>query len=102
MNNNGETVMHGAASGNFPTIVQLLADRGADVNIWKRPDKAGRTPLFVAEGYRTGRPQPSRPTIDAIERLMVAAGLPTDGPRPQKVRDIYEKVPAPPQKPEKP
>ena len=69
VNNNGETAMHGAAYGNFPTIVQLLADRGADVNIWKRPDTAGRTPLFISEGYRAGRPQPSRPTIDAIQRL---------------------------------
>jgi ankyrin repeat protein len=101
VDNNGDTPMHGAAYGNFPTIVQLLADRGADVNIWKRPDTEGRTPLFVAEGYKAGRPQPSRPTIDVITRLMLAAGLPTDGPRPQ-IRDIYEKVPDPPQKPPKP
>ena len=83
---NGDTAMHGAAYGNFPTIVQLLADRGADVNIWKRPDNEGRTPLFIAEGYKAGRPQPSRPTIDAIQRLMVAAGVPTDGTRPRILR----------------
>jgi uncharacterized protein len=97
----GDTAMHGAAYGNFPTIVQLLADRGADVNIWKRPDKEGRTPLFIAEGFKAGRPQPSRPTIDAIQRLMVAAGVPTDGTRPT-IRDIYEKLPDPPQKTQKP
>ena len=91
---NGDTAMHGAAYGNFPTIVQLLAERGADIHIWKRPDTEGRTPLFVAEGYKAGRPQPSRPTIEAIQRLMVAAGLPTDGPRP-RIRDIYEKLPEP-------
>jgi ankyrin repeat protein len=101
VDNNGDTTMHGAAYGNFPTIVQLLADRGADVNIWKRPDKAGRTPLFIAEGYKAGRQQPSRPTIDAITRLMLAAGLPTDGPRPQ-IQDIYARPPAPPQKPQRP
>ena len=101
VDNNGDTAMHGAAYGNFPTIVQLLADRGADVNIWKRPDAEGRTPLFIAEGYKAGRPQPSRPTIDAIQHLMLAAGLPTDGPRP-RIRDIYEKLPDPPQKPHKP
>ena len=38
VDNNGDTAMHGAAEGNFPAIVQLLADRGADANIWKRPD----------------------------------------------------------------
>jgi len=101
LDNNGDTAMHGAAYGNFPTIVQLLADRGANPAIWKRPNTQGRTPLFIAEGYRGGRPTISRPTIDAIQRLMLAAGLPTDGPRPP-VRDIYERVPEPPQKPQKP
>jgi ankyrin repeat protein len=95
VDNKGDTTMHGAAYGNFPAIVQLLANRGADVNIWKRPDTEGRTPLFIAEGYKAGRQQPSRPTIDAITRLMLAAGLSTDGPRPQIV-DIYARPPAPP------
>ena len=91
---NGDTAMHGAAYGNFPNMVQLLADRGADPNVWKQPDKERRTPLFIAEGYKAGRPQPSRPTIDAIEKLMVAAGLSMEGERP-RVRDIYEKLPEP-------
>jgi ankyrin repeat protein len=97
----GDTAMHGAAYGNFPMIVQLLAKRGADINIWKRPDTEGRTPLFIAEGYKAGRPQPSRPTIDAIQHLMAAAGIPTDGTRP-RIRDIYEKLPVAPEKPQKP
>ncbi len=98
----GDTAMHGAAYGNFPAIVQLLADRGADIDIWKRFDAEGRSPLFIAEGYKAGRPQPSRPTIEVITRLMVAAGVPTDGTRPV-IHDIYEKKPpAPPKEPEKP
>lgn len=96
----GDTVMHGAAYGNFPAIVQLLADRGADINVWKKPDTEGRTPLFIAEGYKAGRPQPSRPTIDVIERLMAAANVSTEGVRP-RIRDIYEKAPVP-EKPQKP
>jgi ankyrin repeat protein len=101
MNNDGDTAMHGAAFGNFPTIVQVLADRGASADIWKRPDKQGRTPLFIAEGYRGGPLRPSRPTIDAITRLMAAKGLSMDGPRPLGVvRDTYEKpAPVPPRKP---
>ena len=95
VDSNGDTAMHGAAYGNFPKIVQLLADRGARPEIWNRPNKQGSTPLFVAEGYRYGRPIVSRPTIDAIERLMKAAGLSTAGTRPPK-RDIYERVPDPP------
>jgi ankyrin repeat protein len=101
VDNNGDTAVHGAAYGNFPAIVQLLAGRGADINIWKRPDKEGRTPLFIAEGYKAGRPQPSRPTIDAITRLMLAVGLSTEGPRPY-IKDIYERPPAPPQKAPRP
>ncbi len=101
VDNNGDTAMHGAAYGNFPAIVELLAKRGADINIWKRPDKEGRSPLFVAEGYKAGRPQPSRPTIDAITRLMLAAGVPTEGARPE-IHDIYAKPAAPPQQPPKP
>jgi ankyrin repeat protein len=101
VDNNGDTAMHGAAYGNFPAIVQLLVDRGADINIWKQKDTAGRTPLFIAEGFKAGRPQPSKPTIDVLRGLMVAAGVPTDGPRP-RIIDIYEKVPAPPNEPRKP
>jgi ankyrin repeat protein len=100
VDNKGDTAMHGAAYGNFPTIVKLLAERGADVNIWKQPDTEGRTPLFIAEGYKAGRPQPSRPTIDAIQSLMAVAGVSTEGTRP-RIRDIYEK-PVAPEKPEKP
>lgn len=95
VDSNGDTAMHGAAYGNFPAVVKLLADRGADINIWKRQDAAGRSPLFIAEGYKAGRPQPSKPTIDVLRRLMVAAGVPTDGPRP-RIIDIYERVPDPP------
>jgi len=101
VDNNGNTAMHGAAYGNFPTIVKLLADRGADPHIWKRHNAHGTTPLFIAEGYREGRPTISRPTVEAIQRLMLAAGLPTDGTRPP-VRDIYERLPEPAQKPQKP
>jgi ankyrin repeat protein len=101
VDNKGDTAMHGAAYGNFPLIVKLLADRGADINIWKRADTEGRTPLFIAEGYKAGRPQPSRPTIDAIQGLMAAAGVSTEGTRP-RIRDIYEKAPVAPEKPQKP
>ena len=100
VDNNGHTPMHAAAEGSFPTVVKLLADRGADANIWKRPDVEGRSPLFIAEGYRRGRPQPSTPTIEAIKGLMVAKGIPTEGPRP-RIRDIYEKV-AEPERAQKP
>jgi ankyrin repeat protein len=98
IDSNGDTPMHGAAYGAYPAVVKLLAERGANPQIWKEKNKFGRTPLFIAEGYQGRLPRPDVPTIDAVTRLMVAAGLSTAGERPPIV-DIYEKPAAPPQKP---
>lgn len=99
--NNGDTAMHGAAYGAYPKVVTLLAERGADPQIWKAKNTFGRTPLFIAEGYQGRLPRPDVPTIEAVTRLMRAAGLSTEGTRPAIV-DIYEKAPEPPLKPAKP
>jgi ankyrin repeat protein len=87
---NGDTAMHGAAYNISPLVVKLLAERGADPQIWSKPNKAGGTPLFIAEGYISRLPRPDAPTIAAITKLMVAAGISTGGPRP-KIIDSYEK-----------
>jgi ankyrin repeat protein len=94
IDDNGDTPMHGAAYGAYPTVVKLLAERGADPQIWKDKNKFGRTPLFIAEGYQGRLPRPDVPTIDAVTKLMLAAGLSTAGERPPIV-DIYEKMPEP-------
>ncbi len=91
VDDNGETVMHGAAYGSFPTLVQLLAENGADPELWKRPNKHGWTPLFIAEGYRPGNFKPAPLTIAAIERLMAEEGLSTAGVRPRHI-GTYEKA----------
>ena len=101
VDDNGDTAMHGAAYAQYPLVVKLLADRGADPQIWKQPNKQGVTPLFAAEGHIGRLPRPDPPTIDAVTRLMVAAGLSTAGERPPVV-DIYAKPAEPPQKPAKP
>jgi len=101
VDDNGDTAMHGAAYNQYPLVVKLLADRGADPKIWNQPNKQGVTPLFAAEGHIGRLPRPDPPTIDAVTRLMLAAGLSTGGQRPPVV-DIYEKPAAPPQKPVKP
>ncbi len=79
---NGETAMHGAAYKNFPKMVQLLADKGAKVEIWNRTNKWGWTPLRIAEGYRVGNFKPSAETVAALHRVMLAAGvaIPTNAP----------------------
>ena len=98
---NGDTAMHGAAYAISPLVVKLLGERGADPQIWKNPNKAGGTPLFIAEGYITRLPRPDAPTIEAITKLMRAAGISTEGVRP-KIVDSYEKPVVPPKRPEPP
>ncbi|MEO8051678.1 MAG: ankyrin repeat domain-containing protein [Acidobacteriota bacterium] len=94
VDSNGDTAMHGATYNMYPRVVKLLAERGADPQVWKNPDKAGRTPLFIAEGFSGRLPRPDPPTIEAVTKLMLAAGISTEGERP-KVVDIYQKVPEP-------
>ena len=102
VDDNGDTVMHGAAYASFPTVVQLLSDNGADIEVWSQPNEAGRTPLFIAEGYRGGLPRPSRATIEVVETLMVGAGVSTGGVRPEIVDQYAKPPPEKPEKPEKP
>jgi ankyrin repeat protein len=90
VNDHGETAMHGAAYGNFPSVVRLLADHGADITLWDRPNKRGWTPLFIAEGHRPGNFIPSPDTIKAITPLMLAANRPTNAPRPGKRNEFNE------------
>jgi ankyrin repeat protein len=79
---NGETAMHGAAYQSLPKLVALLADRGADIQVWNRTNKWNWTPLMIAEGHRPGNFRPSPETIAAIERVFQAAEV----PRPQRVK----------------
>ena len=75
VDNNGETAMHGAAYKNLPAVVQLLADRGAKIDVWNRKNTHGWTPLTIAEGHRFGNFKPSPDTIKAFHRVMKAAGV---------------------------
>ncbi|KAF0175435.1 MAG: ankyrin repeat-containing protein [Limisphaerales bacterium] len=82
---NGETAMHGAAYKSLPKIVDLLASKGAKISLWNQKNKAGWTPLLIAEGFRPGNFKPSFETIAALHRVMRAAGVtpppPTERPR---------------------
>ena len=95
VDSNGDTAMHGAAANNYPRVVNLLANRGADPKVWSKPNKSGRTPLYIAEGYVGVELRPDPPTIAAVTKLMLAAGLSLEGQRPAVV-DQYRVVPAPP------
>jgi ankyrin repeat protein len=99
VDNNGDTAMHGAAYNIAPLVVKLLAERGADPQIWSKPNKLGATPLYIAEGYGHRLPRPDAPTIEAVTKLMLAAGLSTEGERP-KIVDFYSTAEEPPKPPE--
>ena len=84
----GETAMHGAAYKSLPKVVALLAARGAQVALWNRKNRLGWTPLLIAQGFRVGNFKPSAETIDALSRVMLAAGVP---PPPPPSRDSVAK-----------
>ena len=94
-NGDSDTAMHGATYNIYPRVVELLAERGADPQVWKNANRFGRTPLFIAEGYSGRLQRPDPPTLEAITKLMLAAGLSFEGKRPEIV-DIYQKTVEPP------
>jgi uncharacterized protein len=90
VDDNGETAMHGAAYKSFPRIAQLLADKGAKIEVWNRKNKYGWTPLAIAEGHRPGNFKPSPATIAALHHVMLAAGVsPPSTATPIEIRKGY-------------
>jgi ankyrin repeat protein len=74
VDNNGETAMHGAALKHAPSVVRYLAERGARMDVWNRPDKRGWTPLKIAEGVQRGMNIISSPVTEAaIREVMKSA-----------------------------
>jgi ankyrin repeat protein len=74
----GNTAMHGAATKQMPSVVKLLAERGAKIDIWNEENSMGWTPLRIAAGvYRAQNFRFDVPTTKAIQELMVAAGVST-------------------------
>jgi ankyrin repeat protein len=75
VDDNGETVMHGAAYQSRFNLVPLLAEHRADIKVWNRKNKAGWTPQTIAYGNRPGNFRPSPDTILAVEKFMRAQGV---------------------------
>ena len=75
IDDNGETVMHGAAYKHLPKVVAFLAEAGADINVWNQPNAKGWTPLQIVEGVHIGMNIQSSPaTAVAVREAMIAAG----------------------------
>jgi ankyrin repeat protein len=93
VDDNGETAMHGAAYKNLPKVVALLAECGAKIDVWNRKNKYGWTPLLIAEGHRVGNFKPSRDTVAAIHKVMVANGVTPPPPTPRREQPGYPPAP---------
>ena len=68
---NGETAMHGAAYKHVPSVVRYLAEKGARIEVWNRPNSKGWTPLKITEGVQRGMNiVSSAPTAAVIREVM--------------------------------
>jgi ankyrin repeat protein len=71
----GQTVMHGAAYKHLPGVVKFLAEAGADIEVWNRPNRREWTPLDVVQVHRDVNRAASPETAAAIVEVMLAAGM---------------------------
>ena len=82
VDDNGETVMHGAANKHVPTVVAFLAEAGADPAVWNRPNSREWTPLDIVENVPLGRGIQDNPaTAAAAIRAVMERGRLGDGDR---------------------
>jgi len=66
--------MHGAAYKHVPSVVHLLAEKGAKVEVWNHQNKKGWTPLKIVEGIPIGMNiAGDAATRAAIQQLLAAS-----------------------------
>jgi ankyrin repeat protein len=76
---NNNTVMHGAAYKQMPSVVKYLAENGAKVEVWNRKNSSGWTPLRIAVGVHRGMNfRFHEPTAAVLRDLMTAAHVSTE------------------------
>ena len=75
----GETAMHGAAYNSSRWLYSCLRRRARRSRVWNRKNRAGWTPLRIAEGvHRTGNLRSSaRQLLQRFGAVMSAAGVST-------------------------
>ncbi len=72
VDNNKETVMHGAAYRSHPKVAELLAQRGSQPSVWNHKNKHNWTPMLIAQGSRPGSVKPDPAVIAVLEKLLNA------------------------------
>ena len=77
VDDNGETVMHGAAYKHVPSVVAFLAEQGARTEVWNQENSRGWTPWKIAAGVERGMNIVSSPETEvAVRAVMARAGAP--------------------------
>ena len=76
VDDNGETVMHGAAFAHLPSLAKFLVQAGAPVDVWNQPNARGWTPLDIAEGVQSDTVETNELLAATIRQAMEAAGVP--------------------------
>lgn len=89
IDNNGETAMHAAAYKNLPKVVKYLAEHGAKIDLWNKPNKFGWTPLAISAGYRFGNFKPNAETEAAVREVMIAGGVTPPAVVTAKTQQVY-------------
>lgn len=70
-NSLGLTSMHGAANRGWVSVIQILADHGAKLDV---KDNAGRTPMIFAQGiFLAVRPPEAKPKAMALLKQLMGA-----------------------------
>ena len=65
---NSETAMHGVAYKQMASVVPLLVDHGAKIDVWNTENTFGWTPLMIAEGVQRGNNIRTSPATAAAIR----------------------------------
>jgi uncharacterized protein len=85
-NNTGDTALHAAVTHRYETVIQFLADHGADVNA---RNKKGVTPLGALMSRRIGG---ERPTASTVAGAGASGGAITDEPAVQRISDLLRRL----------
>ena len=81
LDSNQQSVMHAAAYKSLPHVIRLLDAEGANIKIWNRKNKQGRTPLDIARGHRPGNFKPDFDTERALKDVMQKHGVKVPAPK---------------------
>ncbi|MFK8112622.1 MAG: ankyrin repeat domain-containing protein [Rubripirellula sp.] len=91
VDDNLETVMHGAAYRLYPQVAIKLAEIGADPKVWNHKNKYGWSPQLIAAGHRPGSFKPSPEMMAAVNEALEMGGGEVVETAPVKRKSEYAK-----------